>query len=290
MLILPDKLVNGFLEEKDDLSIVQTRQIPIAQWSIVDVSDHMCILKYRIYPCLLRREPPKSAIESLILTLLPPSAMEKISSFSVRRILLPLLVLSLYPAASSGRSYVLFLSQDDINDITNSPDDIDPANLDSPEWDEFGDADTKTDEELDPGSWRPIFETDSDPALRSETDALYYSGVSKMVSSASSGDERTMEEAASEIEASAVAGNPHAQSALGFLYGMGQMRERSKAKALLYHHFAAEAGNMQSKMALAYTYSRQDVSDNFESDILVNGYFVKMTPLFLVDPRILQAA
>lgn len=69
-----------------------------------------------------------------------------------------------------------------------------------------------------------------------------------------------MEEAVSEFEDGAAAGYAHAQSALGFLYGMGQMRDRSKGKAFLYHHFAAEGGNMQSKMALAYTYLRQDVS------------------------------
>ncbi|PKI77827.1 hypothetical protein CRG98_001791 [Punica granatum] len=188
----------------------------------------------------------------------------KISRFSAWKVLFSLLILCLHPAASSARSFVLFLSQDDINDITNSPDDIDPAHLDSAEWDEFGESETKPDEELDPGSWRPIFESDSELALASEAEELYYSGVDKMVSSVSSGDERPMEAAASEIEASAMAGYPHAQSALGFLYGMGQMRERSKVKAFLYHHFAAEGGNMQSKMALAYTYSRQDVSENLE--------------------------
>ncbi|KAK4775503.1 hypothetical protein SAY87_023464 [Trapa incisa] len=206
--------------------------------------------------------------------------MEKTSSFNVWRILFPLFILTIYPAASYARPFVLFLSQDDINDIGNSPDDIDPAHLDSAEWDEFGDTETKTDEELDPGSWRPIFETDSDQVLRPEEDSLYYSGMSKMVSSANPGDERLMEVAASEIEASALAGNPHAQSVLGFLYGMGQMRGRSKAKAFLYHHFAAEAGNMQSKMALAYTYSRQDMYEKAVkiyaeiAEVAVNSFLI----------------
>ncbi|KAK2664539.1 hypothetical protein Ddye_003113 [Dipteronia dyeriana] len=35
------------------------------------------------------------------------------------------------------------------------------------------------------------------------------------------------------------------------------MRERNEAKALMYHHFAAQGGSFQSKMALAYTYYRQ---------------------------------
>ncbi|KAF8028545.1 hypothetical protein BT93_E1234 [Corymbia citriodora subsp. variegata] len=80
-----------------------------------------------------------------------------------------------------------------------------------------------------------------------------------MMAAASSGEGRLMEEAVAEFEASTAAGYAHAQSALGFLYGTGQMRERSKGKAFLYHHFAAEGGNMQSKMALAYSYMRQDM-------------------------------
>ena len=90
---------------------------------------------------------------------------------------------------------------------------------------------------------------------------MYYSGVAKMIAAASSGGPRVMEEAASEIEAAATAGNPLAQSALGFLYETGMMRERNKAKAFMYHYFATDGGNTQSKMVLAYTYSRQDVSE-----------------------------
>jgi SEL1 protein len=81
-----------------------------------------------------------------------------------------------------------------------------------------------------------------------------------MFAAVSSGDARVMEEAAAEIEAAGSEGHAHARSVLGFLYGMGMMRETNKAKAFLYHHFAAEGGNAQSKMALAYTYLRQDVS------------------------------
>lgn len=81
-----------------------------------------------------------------------------------------------------------------------------------------------------------------------------------MLSAASSGDARLTEEAVGEIEAAADEGNAHARSVLGFLYGLGMMREKNKAKAFMYHHFASEGGNMQSKMALAYTYLRQDVS------------------------------
>lgn len=93
-------------------------------------------------------------------------------------------------------------------------------------------------------------------------------GVSKMVSAASSGEVTLMEEASSEIEVAAKGGDPHARSVLGFLYNMGIGREINKAKAFMYHYFAANGGNMQSKMALAHFYARQDVSFYFLFSIL----------------------
>ncbi|MCD7452773.1 hypothetical protein HAX54_018075 [Datura stramonium] len=123
--------------------------------------------------------------------------------------------------------------------------------------DDFIDSEAKPDYVLDPGSWSPIFEPAIAPHDHLEHEALYYSVVSKIVKAYSRGDERAMEEAASEIEA-ALGWPPTRSLFLGFLYGMGIGRERSKAKSFLYHHFAAEGGNMQSKMALAYTYSRQE--------------------------------
>jgi SEL1 protein len=49
-------------------------------------------------------------------------------------------------------------------------------------------------------------------------------------------------------------GNSTAQYMLGFMYatGIGGGVERDQAKALLYHTFAAEAGNTKSEMTLAY--------------------------------------
>ncbi|KAL4871242.1 hypothetical protein BDV12DRAFT_183891 [Aspergillus spectabilis] len=49
-------------------------------------------------------------------------------------------------------------------------------------------------------------------------------------------------------------GNSTAQYMLGFMYatGIGDGVERDQAKALLYHTFAAEAGNIRSEMTLAY--------------------------------------
>ncbi|KAI9091998.1 hypothetical protein K1719_027933 [Acacia pycnantha] len=55
-----------------------------------------------------------------------------------------------------------------------------PSDPDSvSEWDEFGDSDYhKCKEELDPGSWRPIFESDTATIAESgtESEAIYYSG------------------------------------------------------------------------------------------------------------------
>jgi SEL1 protein len=180
-----------------------------------------------------------------------------------------LLIVSLYPLSLTARPFILILSQEDIKETTVSSDDSpDPTHPDSPEWDEFGESDSphKSEDELDPGSWRPILEPGlATPAAGSadpgaELEGRYSSGVSKMFAAVSSGDARVMEEAAAEIEAAGSEGHAHARSVLGFLYGMGMMRETNKAKAFLYHHFAAEGGNAQSKMALAYTYLRQDVS------------------------------
>lgn len=156
-----------------------------------------------------------------------------------------------------ARPFVLVLSQDDLKDSAAAEDALSDQS-DSGDWDDFGDSDAKSEDELDPGSWRPVL--DPSPSLNLNYTTMYYSGLAKMVGAVSSGEPRLMEEAAAEIEAAAEEGDPHAQSVMGFLYGSGQARERNLGKAHLYHHFAAEGGNLQSKMALAYTYSRQDVS------------------------------
>ncbi|KAG2276359.1 hypothetical protein Bca52824_058914 [Brassica carinata] len=43
-----------------------------------------------------------------------------------------------------------------------------------------------------------------------------------------------------EIEAASSSGDPHSQSLMGFVYGTGMMREKSKSKSFLRHNFAAE--------------------------------------------------
>lgn len=181
-----------------------------------------------------------------------------------------LLILALFPLSLLARPFVLVISQDD---ITNPPDsDSANADPDSSEWDELGDS---SDEELDPGSWRRIFEPDSSPAAAEAAgESRYYSAVEKMIVAVNSGVEVMVEEAVSEIEAVAASGgssgdSAHARSVLGFLYGTGQMREKNKAKAFTYHFFAAQGGNMQSKMTLAYTYFKQDVSFDFSAVYLI---------------------
>lgn len=55
---------------------------------------------------------------------------------------------------------------------------------------------------------------------------------------------------------SALNGNSTAQYMVGFMYatGFGDAVERDQAKALLYHTFAAQAGNTKSEMTLAYRF------------------------------------
>ncbi|KAL9240216.1 hypothetical protein vseg_014461 [Gypsophila vaccaria] len=158
---------------------------------------------------------------------------------------------------SKHRPYVLVLTQDDLHSTpTESPD---SAESDSSDWDEFGDPESTSDDALDPGSWRPVLEPqpeESSSSSSQSSSSLYYSGLSRLLSAWSSEE---LEVATREIEVAAKGGDPHARSVLGFLYQMGIGRERDQGKAFLYHHFAASAGNFHSKMALAHTYSRQDM-------------------------------
>lgn len=195
-----------------------------------------------------------------------------------------IVIFSLLPLNSLCRPYVLVLTQDDLRESVNHPTDEPNPNPnpntdpESSEWDEFGESESKSEEELDPGSWRPIVEPESGAINGDES--LYYSGVGKMVGAASSGELRLMEEASSEIEAAAKGGDPHARSVLGFLYQMGIGRERDKGKAFLYHYFAALGGNLQSKMALAHFYSRQDMYERAVklygelAEVAVNSFLI----------------
>ncbi|XVE58869.1 hypothetical protein DITRI_Ditri04bG0203500 [Diplodiscus trichospermus] len=201
---------------------------------------------------------------------------------STLRLSLFLLLFSLFPLSLLSRPFVLVLSQDDLKDA--QTDDSSPPDPDS-SWDDddFGGTHVKPDDELDPGSWRRLFEPTSTTVSTPDDSPLgsYYAAVDKMISASTSGDARLMEEAAAEIETAAnTEGGPHARSVLGFLYGMGIMRERNKAKAFLNHYFAAKGGNAQSMMALAYTYSRQDMYEKAVklyaelAEIAVNSFLI----------------
>ncbi|KAL0441960.1 UNVERIFIED_CONTAM: ERAD-associated E3 ubiquitin-protein ligase component HRD3A [Sesamum radiatum] len=175
-----------------------------------------------------------------------------------------LLLLALLPLPSLARPFVLVFSQDDLSDPAAVPNHPSPAE-DVADFDDFPESESKPDSVLDPGSWSPLFEPDlnfKNPNPSDDNEVIYYNGVRKMVEAASRGDFRVMEEAVAEIEAAAAVGQPHGQSVMGFLYSMGIGRERSEGKAFLHHYFAAQGGNMQSKMALAYTYYRQENNNN----------------------------
>ncbi|AAG12779.1 hypothetical protein; 26401-23451 [Arabidopsis thaliana] len=170
-------------------------------------------------------------------------------------IAISLFTLSLYIHRVQARPFVLVLSNEDLNGGFN-----DNGAYESSDFDEFGESEPKSEEELDPGSWRRIFET-NESTVHASASPQYYSGLHKILSAASEGNTTLMEEAVSEIDSSASSGDPHAQSVMGFVYGIGMMRETSRSKSILHHHFAAAGGNMQSKMALAFRYLRQNMYD-----------------------------
>jgi SEL1 protein len=89
----------------------------------------------------------------------------------------------------------------------------------------------------------------------------YAIGVRMMFQGVSEGEPQVLSEAIRHLQADADQGNAHAQSTLAFLLGIGYGTEQSNPKAFLLHHFAAEGGNFQSKMALAYSYSRQQMHE-----------------------------
>ncbi|EOA34591.1 hypothetical protein CARUB_v10022149mg, partial [Capsella rubella] len=166
-------------------------------------------------------------------------------------VLLSLLNFSLAQYLVLNFSDDIFLSGFD-NNSTNAYSDSD--------GDGFGQSESTSDHEHDPGSWRPIFELD-DSSTVDLTLTRYYSGLQKIISAASEGNTRFMEEGVTELEVFASAGDLHAKSVMGFVYGIGMIREKSEAKSFLQHQLAAEGGNMQSKMALAYRYIRLDMHD-----------------------------
>ncbi|XP_076904665.1 ERAD-associated E3 ubiquitin-protein ligase component HRD3A-like [Bidens hawaiensis] len=164
-----------------------------------------------------------------------------------------------------SRPFVLILSQDDLNDtpVDTATTSDDPSSVN--DWDEFGDSNGSTEPDesssTDPASWRVIFEPDEFNSGTNPRLDEYYSIVRKLIDAVSVSDGGELEDVVLEIESVAKTGNCYAQSLLGFVYGVGMGRVRNEAKAVMYHYFAAEGGDVQSKLARAYMYSRQELYD-----------------------------
>lgn len=176
------------------------------------------------------------------------------SVLSHKIIAFSLLTFLLYIHRLHAQHFILNFSDEDFHNGFDNNSTEDDSNTDN-----FGQTESKSDQDLDPGSWRSILELDDlvvNPAL-----TLYYSSLKKMVLAVSKGNISLMEEAVTQLNASASAGDPHAQSVMGFVYGMGMTLETNGDKSFLQHHFSAERGNMQSKMALAFRYIQLDVNN-----------------------------
>jgi SEL1 protein len=173
-------------------------------------------------------------------------------------------VASLLRPAAAVRPFVLVLSGEDfLKDSAAHPSLPSADSTDDDGWDDFADDSPAADPLLSPSSWVPLLDPASPPLSGDETDssadALFVAGARAMLSAASDGDDAAFATAAAQIEAAAEAGHPGAQSALAFLTGAGMTRPASRSLAFLLHKFAADAGDLQSKMALAYSYFRQEV-------------------------------
>ncbi|CAL4930209.1 unnamed protein product [Urochloa decumbens] len=175
---------------------------------------------------------------------------------------------SLVRSAAAVRPFVLVLSVDDfLKDSSAHPSlpsaDSAGAEGDADEWDDFADDSPGADPLLSPSSWVPLLDPSSSPppgdGPDSPADSLFVAGARAMLSAASEGDDAAFITAAAQIEAAATAGHPGAQSALAFLSGAGMTRPASRSRAFLLHKFAADAGDLQSKMAIAYSYFRQEM-------------------------------
>jgi SEL1 protein len=164
------------------------------------------------------------------------------------RITFLFLLLLLLGLTAAARPFVLVISNEDL--IKDYPSDSLPPES---EWDDFAPLSTSF---VDP--WLAILDPSSTDLITSDD---FTSSLSDLVTSFSSGDPAAASGAASQIAAEAAAGVPTAQSVIGFLYGAGVLRKPDRARHFMYHSFAADGGDMHSKMALAYSYFRQEVSN-----------------------------
>lgn len=180
------------------------------------------------------------------------------------------IVASLVRPAAAVRPFVLVLSVDDFLKDSSAHPSLASADsggdADADEWDDFADDSPAADPLLSPSSWVPLLDPTSSPPSGDEpdspADSLFVAGARAMLSAASEGDDVAFVTAAAQIEAAATSGHPGAQSALAFLSGAGMTRPASRSRAFLLHKFAADAGDLQSKMAIAYSYFRQEVSSS----------------------------
>jgi SEL1 protein len=163
---------------------------------------------------------------------------------------LPLLFIPLFLRfTAAARPFVLVISNDDL--IKDYAADSLPSES---EWDDFSPLPAAF--FVDP--WISILDPSSSDLTTSNE---FSSSLSDLVASFSSGDPEAASGAAAQIAAEASAGVPAAQSVIGFLYGAGVLRKPDRARHFMYHSFAADGGDMHSKMALAYSYFRQEVSN-----------------------------
>lgn len=164
--------------------------------------------------------------------------------------LLPLLVLllPLLRLTAAVRPFVLVITNDDI--IKDYSSDSLPSES---EWDDFSSLSASF---VDP--WLSILDPTSSDLTTSDD---LSSSLSDLITSFSTGDPAAASAAAAHIAADAAAGVPAAQSVIGFLYGSGVLRKPDRARHFMYHSFAADGGDLHSKMALAYSYFRQEVSN-----------------------------
>ncbi|GJN30943.1 hypothetical protein PR202_gb19291 [Eleusine coracana subsp. coracana] len=110
-----------------------------------------------------------------------------------------------------------------------------------------------------------------------------------MLSAATAGNHEAFSMAASQIEAAAEEGHAGALSVLAFLSGAGMTRPASRSRALLLHKLAADAGDLQSKMALAYSYFRQEMYEQAatlyaeSAKATLSSLISKMPPIKIIE-------
>ncbi|KAH7315088.1 hypothetical protein KP509_21G033500 [Ceratopteris richardii] len=188
-------------------------------------------------------------------------------------------------AHKKQRRFVLILNDEEVKNLASEgvgpevPSSLSPPSSDvsstvqqdvPDESDEFDDLEETHLEDLDPGSWKLIVEgyandektmqVKEENASLGPEDNAYITGIHKLLDAASLGDPDILAESVSYLAKAASEGHAHAQSTLAFLYSNGIGVKYIDSMAFLYHSFASSSGNYQSKLALAYSYFRQQMN------------------------------